>query len=92
MNYQIDKELFCAMIEKFGVETQIGMLTEECGELLVAISKHRRKLAGSNSVVEELVDLTIMLEQMKCIYDPNGTEFPPIYEYKINRIKNLLGE
>lgn len=92
MSCQTDEEIFLNMIEKFGNEHQINIFTEECAEVLFAISKHRRGLAGVNSVVEELVDVQIMINQLKLIYDPNGTEFPPIYKYKINRIKKLLEE
>jgi hypothetical protein len=85
-------ENFKKVIEKFGKEHQINIFAEECGEALVAISKYRRGLAGSVAVVEELVDLSIMIEQLKLVYDPDKTEFDPIYEYKIDRIKNLLGQ
>jgi len=90
MNCQTDEEIFHGIIKKYGNEHQIGIFTEECAEAIFAISKHRRGLAGTNSVVEELADLTIMIEQLKLIYDPIGSEFPPIYNHKIDRIKKLI--
>lgn len=87
-----DQELFKSAIAKFGVEHQIAIFTEECAETLVAMSKYRRKHAGSNAVVEELVDLSIMIAQMRLIYDPLDTEFDVMYKYKIKRLQNILEE
>ena len=85
-----DQELFKSVIAKFGIEHQIALFTEECAETLVAMSKYRRKRAGSNAVVEELVDLSIMIAQMRLIYDPADTEFDVMYKYKINRLHKIL--
>lgn len=91
-NTKKDQELFKSAIAKFGVEHQIAIFTEECAETLAAMSKYRRKHAGSNVVVEELVDLSIMIAQMRLIYDPLDTEFAAIYNYKIKQLEKLLKE
>lgn len=89
-NWDSNNQLFKSVIEKYGVRHQVELFTEECGETLVAMSKYRRGCAGSVAVVEELVDLTIMISQMRMIYDPCNTEFDVIYNYKINRLKKIL--
>lgn len=87
-----DRKIQKGMIEKFGIDAQILQFIEECGEMLTALSHYERKRCGSVAVVNELVDLTIMIEQMKLIYDPCDTEFTAIYKYKMDRMKKLLGD
>lgn len=61
-------EIYKAALEKYGVGAQIGMLTEECGELLSAINKLNRSRCSSDDVLTELADVSIMVEQLSLIY------------------------
>lgn len=61
-------EIYKAALEKYGVGAQIGMLTEECGELLSAINKFNRSRCSSDDVLTELADVSIMVEQLSLIY------------------------
>lgn len=61
-------EIYKAALEKWGVGAQIGMLTEECGELLSAINKFNRSRCSSDDVLTELADVSIMVEQLSLIY------------------------
>ena len=88
----IDRSVFRRIIAKFGVENQVSMIIEECGELILAISHYRRGRVNSNAVIEEIVDVTIMIEQARLIYDPTGEKFGEIYKRKIERIENMLKE
>lgn len=50
--------------------TQLNQIQEECAELIVAINKLRRnKKDAYESVVKEIADVTIMMEQAKYIFD-----------------------
>ena len=61
-------EIYKAALEKYGVGAQIGMLTEECGELLSAINKFNRSRCSRDDVLTELADVSIMVEQLSLIY------------------------
>lgn len=86
----IDRSVFRRIIEKFGVDHQVSLIMEECSELILAISHYRRRRIPSTDIIEEIVDVTIMLEQARLIYDPNNTEFGRIYMEKITRIEKLI--
>ena len=61
-------EIYKAALEKCGAESQIGMLTEECGELLSAVNKFNRSRCSRDDVLTELADVSIMVEQLSLIY------------------------
>ena len=76
-------EIYKAALEKYGVGAQIGMLTEECGELLSAINKFNRYRCSSDDVLTELADVSIMVEQLSLIY--GGYE-----KFQIEKDKKLI--
>ena len=76
-------EIYKAALEKWGVGAQIGMLTEECGELLSAINKFNRSRCSSDDVLTELADVSIMAEQLYLIY--GGYE-----KFQIEKDKKLI--
>jgi hypothetical protein len=88
----IDRSVFKRAIAKFGINNQVLMIIEECSELILAISHYNRGRVRCNAVMEEVVDLTIMLEQARLIYDPTDVEFNRIYIEKINRLEKLIKE
>ena len=88
----IDRSIFHRIIAKYGVENQVSMIVEECSELILAISHYRRGRVMSDAVMEEIVDVSIMLEQSRLIYDPENTQFGKIYEKKIARLEKMLKE
>lgn len=58
----------------YGLDVQMTVLCEECAELIQAVQKLKRKAAlgdtkgeadATKHLVEELADVTIMIEQMK---------------------------
>ena len=52
----------------YGYESQMDMLTEECGEFIQARNKLRRNVPGAYyNCLEEIADIAIMVEQMKLI-------------------------
>ena len=76
-------EIYKAALEKYGVGAQIGMLTEECGELLSAINKFNRSRCSNDDVLTELADVSIMVEQLSLIY--RGYE-----KFQIEKDKKLI--
>ena len=64
-------DLFSKALSFFGVDKQLDMLQEECGELIVAVNHFRRGRGDEKcrKLIGELVDVEIMLEQMKRLLD-----------------------
>lgn len=61
-------EIYKLALDKWGIEAQIGMLAEECGELLSAVNKFNRSRCSRDDVLTELADVSIMVEQLSLIY------------------------
>lgn len=82
------REVYETALTKWGIENQLWMVTEECGELLNAIGKMRRERVTREDVITELADVTIMCEQIAQYmgYDDYTKEI----ERKIDRLKNRL--
>lgn len=82
------REVYETALTKWGIENQLWMVTEECGELLNAIGKMRRGRVTREDVITELADVTIMCEQIAQYvgYDDYTKEI----ERKIERLKNRL--
>lgn len=68
---RINMNIYDRAIEKFGKESQMNMVQEECAELIQAVSKVRRfaNNEAMKNLVEEIADVKIMLEQLERIFD-----------------------
>jgi len=86
------KELAETALRKWGVDAQIKMMCEECAELTVILLKQLRNLNPSRvpQVIEELVDVEIMLGQMKNIYGLNQDTWKIQKEHKLLRLQERL--
>ena len=77
------------MLDHWGKEDQLNVAMEECAELIQAISKARRYGADHPSVylnlVEEIGDVTIILEHLKTIYGITQEEINKSIHVKIKR-------
>lgn len=82
------REVYETALTKWGVENQLWMVIEECGELLNAIGKMRRERVTREDVITELADVTIMCEQIAQYmgYDDYTNEM----ERKLERLKERL--
>ena len=78
-------------VETYGMDSQMRMLQEECGELIVAVGHYLRGREGSiANLCEELADVKIMVEQMEIALDNPAIE--DLYDYKLGRLKKRLEE
>ena len=84
------RRIYEKALVKYGIENQLWMVTEECGELLNAIGKMRRKRVTREEVITELADVTIMCEQIAQYmgYDDYTKEV----ERKLERLKERLAK
>jgi hypothetical protein len=76
-------------LKAWGKEAQLGMVQEECAELIVAINKLRRG-RSVNNVIEECVDVELCLEQMKNMFPEYIQVWNRMREEKLLRLYNLL--
>lgn len=82
------------LINNYGTRVQQDIAIEELSELQKAIIKYRRNPADDarESVIEEIADVQVMLEQLKIIYSC-GTEVENIMDVKIDRqIQRVMDE
>lgn len=78
------KRLYYEVISKWGIDAQLWMVVEECSELLNAIAKYKRGREKSSAILEELADVSILIEQMAGYFGEN--EFIRIKKAKLQRL------
>jgi hypothetical protein len=86
------EKILKASINKFGAESQVMILFEEMGELMQAISKYKRNPCAETlqNVIDEMADVTAMLQKNLLVFDPNDVLFDPAYFRTINKIKKVV--
>lgn len=88
--------------EQFGIENRLLQCTEECGELIQALSKYQRILHGDKTcqtnmchaeymIADEIADVELLLEQIKYLLG-NEMEVRERKLYKLERTEQRLGE
>jgi NTP pyrophosphatase (non-canonical NTP hydrolase) len=75
-------------VRQYGEDNQINMLQEEMGELLAAINQVRRGRIPKGKVIEEIADVTIMIEQMAIIF--GEADVALMIENKLARLEQRL--
>jgi len=67
----VENELYRQAIEKWGVEAQLVILMEECGELIQAVSKYLRNgcPTGDHAIIHNLLkeaqDVRLLINQLE---------------------------
>ncbi len=86
---EVSKRICRKAFNQFGEKSQVSMLMGECAELIAAINRFSNQNRGTvEDVVEEMVDVTIMLEQFMDIL-PQGL-FDRIKIAKLKRLQERL--
>ena len=86
-----DRESFETIIEAFGKEAQMIVAVEELAELQKEIIKKLRQKKGNIfSLVEEMADAEIMIDQLKIMFNIGDKELVTERNYKINRTLEKL--
>lgn len=62
-------QVYRAAIYAWGAENQEKMVIEEMSELTKEICKHWRGRDNLDAIADEIADVTIMLEQLRLIYN-----------------------
>jgi len=89
---EIDKALYIHAIEKWGKQAQFIMVQEECMELILAVSRYIRDRVASSAVLEEVADVSLMIEQLQVILDIPDKVLDSVRKRKLNRLSRLLSK
>ncbi len=84
------KTIFKRCIKEWGLDANIHQLIEELGELIVAVLHYPRKKATKQDLLTELVDVQMMLDISRDIYNISEQEFDREMNRKLKRVENLL--
>jgi NTP pyrophosphatase (non-canonical NTP hydrolase) len=95
MNTEDKQKLFESAWYKWGEESQLKMLAEECAELIQAILKYDRVVNGSriDDIAEELIDVEICIEQVRLMMFSGQISkgiLDNIKDSKLARLKEIL--
>lgn len=92
-----EETLFEKALRKWGFEAQLGMVVEECAELIVAIKHAQRKTnkasfgEKTDSIIEEAVDVGLMLDQLKFMI-PRPLLWKETRDRKLKHLEAFLEE
>lgn len=95
------RDLYIAVLDKYGITAQTLMLAEECAELVKAASKCCRyikrlepgdSLAMTlvNELIEEMADVEIVVEQMQTEYYITRDQIEAVKEKKLIRLEQRV--
>lgn len=90
MNKKERIEIYQKAINKWGGESQVEMLLEECIELALATRKHLRNNQRETfeNLAEEIADVEIMIEQVKLLFASYDLE-PKVESNKNQKLVRL---
>ena len=90
--YESRKTVYNAAIEHWGADAQALKAIEELAEVIVEIAKWWNNIGDLEHMAEETADATIMLEQLRLMYDLNEKVCAYMDE-KVERLeKRIAGE
>lgn len=91
ISYEERVQIYQQAIDTWGAENQEKMVIEEMSELTKEICKHWRGWDNLGSIADEIADVTIMLEQLRLIYNLNNTVSMHM-DTKILRLQDRLAK
>lgn len=77
------KTVYMHILKLLGLDNQINILMEECGEIITAANHWRRGRISFNEFLEECVDAQIVINQMRSL-EPKT--FEALYKKKLTRL------
>jgi len=76
-------------LQHFGEAFEVDLCVEECAELIDIIQKYKRGRVTKRQVMAEVVDVWILLIQMRVMLD-NEAEFSEIFNCKLERLRKMV--
>ena len=86
------EEIYNQIISIRGKEAQMYKLTEECGEYIAALNQFKDGRVTMSELLEEIVDVEVLVEQMRIIFDERIDEWHKIKERKLRRLRDMINE
>ena len=86
----IEQDWNKAMVTHYGANDRARLLMEECGELVQASNKILRYPDSDEAranLLEEMVDVSIMIEQVRTLFNYSDLEWKRMEQHKVNRCK-----
>ena len=89
--YEVRKAVYGDAIAHYGRESQIMMAVEEMAELTKELAKAFRPAGTTREqLMDEIADVTIMMEQLRLVFDMNE-EVQGRIDYKVQRLAQRIG-
>lgn len=88
MNFDERIQTYLDAIDTWGIDNQVFMVVEECGEVLNALAKFKRGRVSKSDVITELADVSIMMEQMATYFGLK--EYINEKERKLKRLRERI--
>lgn len=89
ISYNERKQIYELACQEYGIDAQLVVAIEEMSELTKELCKNMRGSNNSSNLAEEIADVTIMMEQLRLIYDIND-EVCNYMDAKIQRLQDRL--
>lgn len=87
MNREQEQQVLRDALRVFGYENQVRQLQEEAGEVVAAANQAMRgRPEAQAAFVEELADVSILIDQMKLVH---GASFEEWRERKLRRLRDM---
>jgi hypothetical protein len=84
------KDILQRCVDKWGFQMQLDIVVEELSELIKEICKARRGNDNRFEMIDEIADVTIMIEQAKLLFEITENELQDRIKFKVNRIEERL--
>lgn len=84
------KEWAWQAICAWGSEAQANMVIEECSELILALVRYPRGRTGRSQIIEEMVDVSLMIEQLREMFEVSQEELDKLRHFKLANLTTLI--
>lgn len=84
---EFERSTFERALEHYGPDAQITMVLEEMSELQKELCKYRRGRANYDHIAEEIADVSIMLDQMRLLFQCGGA----VQGWRLEKVRRLAG-
>ena len=84
-----ENEIYEKAILLWGKRAQMNMMVEEAMELIQALMKYHRCRVTDDDVINEMVDVQIMLNQMKIVMN-DDSKYNRMMAFKLDRLQQRV--
>jgi hypothetical protein len=81
-----DKAIYAQIIAKMGKKHQMTVAIEELSELIKELTKAIRGRPNDMKISEEVADVEVCLDQLRFMYDPDGSKVRMYKDFKLQRL------